>query len=378
MDSSIICKGYKNEGRKDAPNNKERHSFWNNAPDELIARIISLLPCSSIYLSRGVCRRWRSIVWSPLFMSLCKQWSRPRKPWLLEFQQQMYNQAWAFDLDGQQWFHLNFFFLPENAIILASSRGLVCLGRMSTEGYTLYVCNPVTRIWRQLPPLPVNPGVVLLDVDHKSSTYKVAALVLRGGPCISRPSGAVFVFDSKIGGFWLETVGVPQKLSLDKLWDASFCSGFLCCVSSCQSIEVFDVANKEWTPRAVFTHPPVTTSDADLSSDGPYMFDLAGTLGAIFPHRGRIFRFDVAARCWRPANPANGFVCAGRFSSLFSRTSQDGWVVNLLQAKGHKCFNSFLRSCSLLPKSPLTRHKIRGREILIRGFWFEPHIGATP
>lgn len=369
MDSSLSYMG-----RKSFSNNLGHHCFWNSAPDELIARIIALLPCSNIYLARGVCRRWRSIIWSPLFMALCKQWSHPRKPWLLEFQQQMYNQAWAFDLDGRQWFHLNFFFLPENAIIMASSGGLVCLGRLSLEGYTLYVCNPVTKNWRQLPPIPSHPGVVLLDVDRQSSTYKVVALVLRGQSCNTRPSGSVFVLDSKIG-VWRETIGVPQELHCRNLWDASLCGRFLCCLTTCQRTETFDVVKAEWTLNAPFTRLP---NDAGTPS---YLFNQAGNWGVVLPHRGRkgksVLRYDMSERCWRPVCPANSVVCVGRFSSFCSSTLYDGLEVYVLHPDGHKFYTSTSSSSSLLPKSPLTRHKIRGREIFIRGVWFEPHLQVT-
>lgn len=394
MDSSFVNMGSTIEGKKGYANENGLHSFWDCAPEELIARILALLPCSNIYLARGVCKRWKSIIWSPLFLSLCKLWQHPRKPWLLEFQQQMYNQAWAYDLHGCQWFHVNFSFLPENAILMATSGGLVCLGRIDREGYVLFICNPLTKDWKRLPPIPLQPGVVLLDVDHQSSIYKVVALVLPGQARNARPTGSVFVFDAKIG-VWRETIGVPWELNSSGLWDAAVSGGVLYCLTTQQRMEVYDLDTGVWSPRAVSHGPsalPVIVNQQqhnrhrlqladNLSSDMSYIFNWEGKWGAVMPDRGKkamvVFEFDASASCWRSGYPAQSIVCAGRFSSLCSSTLQDGWEVYHLHAEGNKCYSSTSRSCSLLPRSPLTRHKIHGNEILVRGLWFEPRIEVT-
>lgn len=367
-------------------------SHWELVPEELVAKILALLPFSSIYLGRAVCRRWRSIIWSPLFLSFCKL--RPlRMPWLLEFQQHMYNQSWAYDLEGCQWFHLSFFFLPETATIVATSGGLVCLGRVSEEGYMMFVCNPLTKDWKRLPSIPIQPDLVLMDVDHESNSYKVIGLVFRAhvGAGYSR---SVLVFDGKTG-YWRETLHVPEGLCGENLWDATVSGGVLYCLSTNQRMEAYDLNRGVWSPSPYPTDALARIlqvqrlcygqqQDSNSGLDDSYLLDRRGRLAMVTPHRGikhvYINKFDAISRTWRSSHVSavkGTVICAGRFASLCVTKPQTGSDVYLLHSKGNGHYRSASKSFLQLPRSPLTRHKVHREEILVRGLWFEPRLDAT-
>lgn len=365
-------------------------SAWDRVPEELVARILSLLPFSGIYLARGVCRKWRSIIWSPLFMSLCKLQSL-RMPWLLEFQQHMYNQVWAYDLAGCQWFHLDFFFLPENAIVVAASGGLVCLGRVTEEGYTLFVCNPLTKGWKKLPSIPLQPSLVLVDVDQRSNLYKVIALVLRGqaGDDSVRSVGSVFVFDAKCG-VWRETLGIPRELHTQSLWDATISEGVLYCLTMEREIEAYDLDQGAWSPIAIaqallpHRYNRILLRRGHQPSAHDYILDRQGQLIMVTKYDGLRAIFvngqNINARSWGTdcSEAATGSViCAGRFSSLWLTLPHGENNVYLMHSGGNKRYCSGSRSYHELPRSPLTRHKMQGDEIVVKGLWFEPRLDAT-
>lgn len=418
MDLSTKHRGFTNdeiEGRILTPRNcfsptssaeNGSYSSWDRLPEELVARILALLPFSNIYLARCVCKKWRSTIWSPLFFAFCKL-EPLRMPWLLEFQQHMYNQAWAYDLAGCRWFHLNFFFLPENASVVAASGGLVCLGRATEEGYILFVCNPLTKDWKKLPLIPVQPGLVLVDVDQQSNFYKIIALILRGqaGAGSVRPTGSVLLFDARYG-IWRETTDVPRELRATSLLDATVSEGILYCLTTDQGIEAYDIDQGVWSPVAIapaavapvaiarFLHPPrlhrpwrqlgLQLGNQPSVQDS-YILDRQGQLVMVTNHDDPkmviVNEFDTNTRRWRRADhfPAatGSVICAGRFSSLCLTAPRNGSNVYLMDSGKNKRYCVASRSWHQVPRSPLSRHKLKCEEIRVTGLWFEPRIDAT-
>lgn len=311
-------------------------------------------------------------------------------PWLLEFQQHMYNQSWAYDLEGCQWFHLDFFFLPETAIILATSGGLVCLGRMAQEGYAMYVCNPLTKDWKKLPPIVQQPDLVLMDVDRKTNVYKILALVIRS-PAGVGFSGSMFVFDGKMGD-WRETTHVPENLCAGNLWDATVSGGILYCLSTNQCMDAFDTDRGFWSPSRYPTEAMARIlalqrlSQQQESSvlDNSYVCDRKGRLAMITPHQNLkhvfINKFDPVSRTWRSCHVSavmGSVICAGRFSSLSVSMPHIQGAVYLMHSKGNGHYNAASKAFEHLPRSPLTRHKLQRGEILVKGLWYEPRLDAT-
>ncbi|MCO5558659.1 hypothetical protein L7F22_012245 [Adiantum nelumboides] len=367
----------------------ETFGLWDLLPDVLVAKILALLPFSSIYLARGVCKRWRETVWSPMFFSFLK--GRPlRMPWLLEFQQHMYNQAWAYDLEGCQWFHLNFSFIPETAMILAVSGGLVCLGRMTQEGFVIYVCNPLTKDWRRLPTISKQPDVVLMDVHRQSHAYTIIGLVMRGAAGTGS-SGSVLVYNSVTQG-WRETLHVPEVLCAGTLWDATVSGGVLYCLSTEQRMEAYDVERGFWTPFRYPMEPlarilrlqQLTQQQETPALEHSYFCNRRGRLAMITPHENLrnifITKFDPVSRTWRSSHVSGltgSMICVGRFSSLSLSTTREQGHVFLLHTKGNGHYSSVLKSFQQLPTSPITRRKLQEGEILVKGLWFEPRLDAT-
>lgn len=311
-------------------------------------------------------------------------------PWLLEFQQHMYNQAWAYDLEGCQWFHLNFSFIPETAMVLAASCGLVCLGRMAQEGFVMYVCNPLTKAWRKLPSISQQPDVVLLDVDRHSHAFKIIALVIQSAAGV-RFGGSVLVFNA-IAGIWRETPSVPEDLCAGNLWDAAVSGGIVYCLSKKQRMEAFDIERGFWSPCRYPSEPlarilqlqQLTQRQETDILEYSYLCDRRGRLGMITPHQNLrnifITKFDPVSRTWRSSHVSavtGTIICAGRYSSLSLAMPHAQGHVFLLHPKGNGHYSSVLKSFEQLPRSPITRRKLQSQEIHVKGLWFEPRLDAT-
>ncbi|KAI5055313.1 hypothetical protein GOP47_0030458 [Adiantum capillus-veneris] len=367
----------------------ELFCVWDVLPDVLVAKIIALLPFSSIYLARGVCKRWRETVWSPMFFSFLK--SRPlHMPWLLEFQQHMYNQAWSYDLEGCQWFHLNFSFIPETAMILATSCGLVCLGRVAEEGYVMYVCNPLTKEWKKLPTAPRQPDVVVMDVDRQLHAYTIVGLVTRSAAG-SGSSGSVLVYNG-VTQSWRETSRVPVNLRAGNLWDATVSGGILYCLSTKQRIEAFDLELGFWSPvrypndslSRILHLQQLRQLQGAPALEHSYICNRKGCLAMITPHHNwrNIFitKLDPVSRTWRSSHISamiGRITCVGRFSSVSLSMEHEQSHVFLLHPKGNGHYSSVSKSFQQLPPSPISRCKLQTGEILVKGLWFEPRLDVA-
>ncbi|KAH7434183.1 hypothetical protein KP509_06G004500 [Ceratopteris richardii] len=290
----------------------------------------------------------------------------------------MYNQAWAFDLDGWKWFHLGLFFLPKNALIVASSKGLVCLGKKSREEYILYVCNPITKMWRQLPALTFDPDIVLLDVDLGTNIYKVAALVLRDNHCSRRPSGTVSVFDSS-SNIWVETDEVPVSISSMRVMDASLVGRYLCCLLP-EGLVFFDLDERRWivNNRA---YRFVTGDHLDLGY--LFVFNRAGKWNVwqhFADHCIHIHEYDMDSRQWRRVSQAETVIAyVGHYSSLTQFGSEEELQGNARHSPKKRGGFSISSTVSDFPKSPLLCDRVKiNAGFHIKRLWFKPYIGATP
>ena len=75
-----------------------------------------------------------------------------------------------------KWHRIAFDFLPMQIQPAASAGGLVCLVA-DYRPFALFVCNPITKVARQLPPriCKRRPRIVCMVVDRLAKTYKIIA-----------------------------------------------------------------------------------------------------------------------------------------------------------------------------------------------------------
>ncbi|KAE8682611.1 F-box only protein 13 [Hibiscus syriacus] len=123
--------------------------------DDLLERVLSWLPTSAYFRLGSVCKRWKSVAASESFKLACSR-IPSREPWFFMVDANL-DQSIVFDSAERSWKKLNHRPLLSNncncnSILVAAAGGLVCFRKMSGD---YFVCNPVTGLCRELP--PVNP-----------------------------------------------------------------------------------------------------------------------------------------------------------------------------------------------------------------------------
>ncbi|XP_072973689.1 F-box only protein 13-like [Typha angustifolia] len=179
---------------------------------DLLERVLSKLPASSFFRLRSVCRRWNSVANSATFQFACSQIPF-RDPWFLMVDQYL-DQSTVFDTTEGNWKNLSHpMFLQQShgckPIPVASSGGLICY-HASSNG--LAVCNPITGVRRELPPIGEASESQTLHAiamyssqkDDDPTAYKVVMIFGEFSSLAFR------VFDSK-KNMWEEEVMLVQK-----------------------------------------------------------------------------------------------------------------------------------------------------------------------
>ena len=121
--------------------------LWGSLPEPLLETILAWLPLPSLFLCRSVCKHWNSLIHSASFQSICAQIPAPKQAWFL-FRGEGKECA-AFDPSLARWCHIPLDYFPNRVRVVASAGGLLC-GRRRDD--RLYVCNPLTKAWVELPP----------------------------------------------------------------------------------------------------------------------------------------------------------------------------------------------------------------------------------
>ncbi|XP_042387337.1 F-box/kelch-repeat protein At3g61590-like [Zingiber officinale] len=144
-------------------------------PDELLQKVLSLLPIANIIKLSIVCKRWYEVVHS--FPPLSWAMMAPQKP--LFFRSCFNDCAFSghvYDPCLLRWYNFDSPRLEKSIWRTSSSCGLVCLMNLK-EGSLLLVGNPIKRDWKLLPQVPGGPSphynALALPFDHRTSGYTV-------------------------------------------------------------------------------------------------------------------------------------------------------------------------------------------------------------
>ncbi|KAL6529068.1 F-box only protein 6 [Orobanche hederae] len=164
------------KARKDRIRGKANmeHHIWKEFPEDLFEAVIARLPIAAFFRLRSVCQKWNSMLASKSFSQHCSQVSPQTQSWFYAITQENVNTGAMYDPSLKKWHHTTVPALPAKNIILlpvASAGGLICFLDIGHRSF--YVCNPLTRSFRELPARSVKVwsrvavGMMTLDGLYK-------------------------------------------------------------------------------------------------------------------------------------------------------------------------------------------------------------------
>ncbi|KAH9604148.1 hypothetical protein KSS87_010488 [Heliosperma pusillum] len=146
-------------------------------PDDLLERILAILPVASIFRAGCVCKRWHEIVVSKRFLWNFSFITSAQKPWYFMFTGTDEFFGYSYDPTLRKWYSIDLPHFVTSNWFIASSFGLVCF--MNNDSINeLHVCNPVTKCSKRL----VEPSgikssdysALAISVNKTSRKYKVS------------------------------------------------------------------------------------------------------------------------------------------------------------------------------------------------------------
>lgn len=207
-------------------------SLWSELPTDLLERVLAFLPPPAFFRFRAVCKKWDKIMYNSNFLKLCSEISAQR-PWFVMFQTGPCDVVSAYNPSLSKWHRFSLSFLPTRVQGVAAAGGLLCC-KGEVDGYrSLFVCNPITKTWRRLPPMRKKRivPIVGLVVDRSTKAYKVIAA---GDDLMSDGFNVrdltTEVYDSATNS-WELSGGIPPRSDLDL--GVTLCQGFLYFVTYC-------------------------------------------------------------------------------------------------------------------------------------------------
>lgn len=222
-------------------------TIWTRLPDHLLDAILPRLPSQSLLCFRCVCRRWKDLIDSVAFLDVHGHVCSSSTPWLLMFKRQDRSFCRAYDSFMNKWRTLSISFLPINRIsdvTAVACGGLLCF-RTDFSG-PLVVCNPITKMWKELPPLDYyyRRCPIAMVTEPNSNSFKV----LIAGTDGDIFSTHTFLYDS-LANCWKRTANLPFKRELRS--EAPYCDGvFYFTTSEPIAILAYNVKQDAWTELA--------------------------------------------------------------------------------------------------------------------------------
>ncbi|KAL2653934.1 hypothetical protein R1flu_022062 [Riccia fluitans] len=233
-------------------------------PDELVEKVLAWLPVTSVFRFRSVCKSWqytlsgegwRKMLHKPPAWDACTG---------VFSSKQGRRECIFFDDGAQKWSTIDLEFLPSPACrLLAASGGLLCLcfaGMCSC----LYICNPITKTWRELPEFHYKrrrEGAMLVHllVDKATLSYKVIVI---GYPSSSSPesvkssSALTEVYDSQTDK-WTALANIPSS-GCTLAPSTTFRNDVLYCLTEQPTgLMAFNIARKVWRRLEIKSHSRV-------------------------------------------------------------------------------------------------------------------------
>ncbi|KAJ6709710.1 F-BOX/KELCH-REPEAT PROTEIN [Salix koriyanagi] len=254
-------------------------AIWSRLPEELLEHVLSFLPVKTFLNLRSTCKHFKSLLFSPSFMSKHTTSGSPFSSFLLLSHPQFYQQFPLYDSISGSWRHLALslsVLLPvagsngsPTCTLLSSSNGLFCFYLPSS--YSLLVCNFLAKSSRivEFPSYPFSFDS--LTFVSRPFGYKIFVL------CSKFSSNSVFVYDSKIHS-WQKFDPFEPILGGDYRQEGVLFDGSLYFTTSEPfSIACFDLESGRW--ERLDSELPGDLAFIRLVSDGENKLYLIGGVG---------------------------------------------------------------------------------------------------
>jgi hypothetical protein len=246
-------------------------AIWSALPEELLDRILAYLPLPALSRLGTVCKRWQSLLHCPLFLQTRAAETGSSSSWPsygpVRYNVKMSEHGefhWSgYCKSSKKWQKLPPLSLPclAGKKVWSGAGGLLCFYNRDNMG-RLIVCNPVTKKWRELPPMNHKwrwPCVTHMIADQSTKAYKI---IMAGNEAYARISSTyqshgTEVYDSVLDS-WQLSGGLPKDLFLDTQ-DAALHNGLLYCtaqrtctqtsdaLSAHDALIAYDVQSGVWT-----------------------------------------------------------------------------------------------------------------------------------
>ncbi|KAG0557997.1 hypothetical protein M758_11G167400 [Ceratodon purpureus] len=261
----------------EAPAEDLNENIWSKLPDEVMDLVLAWLPLSAFFRMRCVCRKWNHIISSPNFLD-----TYSRVPFRTAFFLHLIRvngvlMAACHDPTVNRWQRLPLDSIPVNAYIHGGAGGLFCCQRVVNAFLVLSVCNPLTKKWRDLPPMPnLNTATcfVKMIANPTNNTYKIVRVgQLQPLPPV-RNNGARIelcteIYDSGTDS-WTPIEHTPTDLRF--IQGSSICDGAVQCrTSTTRRMIAFDMARSRWTEIFARNLDPILDSKLVDCDGRPYL-----------------------------------------------------------------------------------------------------------
>ncbi|GAA0186310.1 hypothetical protein LIER_33598 [Lithospermum erythrorhizon] len=268
--------------------------IWSQLPKDLLDHVLSFLPLKNFLKMKSTCKHFKSLLFSPSFIS--KHLSSYSSLCFLLLSHTQFHPVYPlFDTLLNNWRTLSlspFHIKPSEfrsrfnnktfnrginespgsiTKLLSSSNGLVCFSHQDSSSFV--ICNLLTRSSRivKFPKLPFQFELLTLVCPSKGGYYKLFMLSCFG------PSNKALVFDSKTQS-WSEFEGLNLFFSENYNQEGVFFDGLLYFITSEPFVIMgFDLDNGNWKISEFGL--PNGLAFARLCSDGKGKLFLIGGLG---------------------------------------------------------------------------------------------------
>ncbi|KAK4277413.1 hypothetical protein QN277_015416 [Acacia crassicarpa] len=250
--------------------------IWSRLPPELLELILSFLPLKTFLNLRSTCKAFRSLIYSPSFITKHSSSSSPPfSSFLLLSHPQFHRQFRLYDCAVGTWRDVSLCFsdlshISAHSALVSSSGGLFCLSDFNSS--SLLVCNLLAKSSRKIDLPTYSYRLEHLTLVSTAIGYKIFVLSSESA------SNSAFVYDSD--SLCWERFDCSDLFLSDHhhQQDASYNGGLYFTTPEPFSVVRFDFGSGKWQRHN--NSLPSQLSFARLVSDGEKMLYLVGGIGS--------------------------------------------------------------------------------------------------